>query len=206
MITKKISTAILAGLIAGGSYTVHADLPPAEQGSLGDTSQGKVGIEFQVGGDNGGDSILIQRLSNFDLGTFGAENSLSAEIDFCVYRTGSPNGFDFNMEVQSDNGAPAADLNGAFALVSASTGTGIGYSAVFNDKTGGSGTDYSLTQSNTNDLKATSLPSLSAATDGTFSCDGDNVSMEVKASFTDASVAKAADDYKDILTLIVSPI
>lgn len=196
---KKTSIAFfVSSFIAGGAVA-------ATDGELGDDSTGSLDITLSVGDENGGTgSILIQRLDDLDLGEFDASNpsALGDGSDFCVYRTGSPNGFDYNIELSSLNGVG----NTAFELLSPTTSETIGYSVFYSDTTGADADSDELSYGNSNAVRADTSVGLTDDGDGTFSCNGENVSLYVRASVEDASVASAADDYGDTLTLVVTPL
>lgn len=202
VVTKKGTalTALFAGiLMANAAYS-------ATDGDLGENSEGNLDINLSIGdenGDPGSGSILIQRLSDLNLGEFDASNAsaLGAGTDFCVYRTGSPDGFDYNIEIASLNGAG----NNAFELSSPTTNDIIGYSVFYSGDLGADENSDELAYGNTNPVSASDGVSLSDDGNGAFSCDTDNVSLYVRASVADASVANTAPDYGDTLTLIVTP-
>lgn len=197
MTNKKAVMALAVSIFVSGSALAATD------GELGSNSTGDLDISLSIGDENeGGGSILIQRLDDLDLGEFDASNAsaLGKGTDFCVYRTGAPSGFDYNIEITSTNGT----VNNAFQLLSQTTSQRIGYSVFYSGAVGANTESGELTHGATNSVKAEDGVSLSDD-DGTFSCDDDNVSLYVRASVSDASIAIAAADYNDKLTLVVTP-
>ena len=194
---NKITLSLFAaGFILTGTAFAATD------GELGSNSEGSLDISLSVGDENGGSgSILIQRLDDLDLGEFDASNpdALGDGTDFCVYRTGSPNGFDYSIDITGVNSTTT------FQLLSDTTGDEIGYSVHYSSTTGADTDSDELSYGSGNLVSADTSVGLTDDGDGTFSCKGENVSLYVKASVADASVADAADDYEDTLTLVVAP-
>ena len=193
--------AVIGLTMTGGAWA-------AEQGELGETSTGKTEITFEVGTENGGGgSILIDKLDNIPLGKFeaGTPQDLVGFSNFCVYRTGKPNGFTFDLTATSDRGGAAFELHKTELPEGSAPGANqkITYEVSFSsdDNNGVGGVD--LTHGEAKGVNAGSSVGLEDNGSG-YECTGENVSILVSAILADASTAETGT-YTDTLSLLVAP-
>ncbi|OED44340.1 hypothetical protein ACH42_07780 [Endozoicomonas sp. (ex Bugula neritina AB1)] len=197
---KKTTLAVLAGtLLSGGVWA-------ATDGSLGSTSSGTTDIDFTVsGGPGAGGSILIDKLDDISLGTFNADSpaaGLQGFSNFCVYKTGSPSGFDFNLTTTSGKGVTNFELH-KDGVATPTEYQKVKYAVSFSsdDNNGVNGTE--LTNKKVEPVSADESVGL-VIENNTYTCSGENVSILVTANLATASTAEAGT-YKDTLTLLVAP-
>ena len=203
MITKKTTLAVLASTLFAGSALAATD------GTLGEDSTGSLNIDFTVGDEHGPgkSSILIQKLDDMTLGSFiaGDQKALEDFSNFCVYRTGSPTGVNFNITATSTKGGTAFQLHktglgdGTTPTDSQKVGYGVTFSSNADDAISGALLPHGTSQA----VSADTSVALTESASG-YECAGENVSIRVKADVTTASKAEAGA-YSDTLTLLVSP-
>ena len=182
MNARKTTLAMVFGMmVAGGSWA----------GTLGSSSDDSTLIDLRIGEDGGGNSILIQRLGDIPLGEFSESNSLGRSENFCIYQTGSPDSFAFDLETES--------TSGEFTLQSGDNS--ISYGVAFQGSPGITGINNGTPLNYGDNLNLTADNGIGL--NPNYTCVDDNVSIYVQANFTEASVAPPGD-YSDTLTLIVS--